>query len=122
MKYNLANMAEAQQASAYFMQLKDKKCLVEIKKVSPRRTLNQNAYLHLIIGAFGVHFGYTLDEAKHIYKEINATIYRYEKKVGYFGAARLNSQRRKWQKALRVLGISPQKQATSCPWRQIPNG
>jgi hypothetical protein len=43
------------------------------------RTLSQNSSLHLIISAFGSHFGYTLEESKQIYKEINATIYAYTK-------------------------------------------
>lgn len=49
-------------------------------KVSPKRSLNQNSYLHLIIGAFGNHFGYTLEEAKIVYKEINKGVYAYKKR------------------------------------------
>lgn len=84
MKYNLANEKEHKEASIYFAQLVATDSIVEIKKVSPKRTLNQNSYLHLIIGAFGNHFGYTLDEAKLIYKELNSDIYGYEKKNRYF--------------------------------------
>lgn len=80
MKYNLAIEAEHKAASIYFGQLMATNSVVEIKKISPRRSLNQNSYLHLIIGAFGNHFGYTLDEAKIIYKQINAGIYSYKKK------------------------------------------
>lgn len=33
------------------------------------RSLNQNAYLHLLLSAFGLQYGYTLDEVKtHFYK------------------------------------------------------
>lgn len=80
MKYNLAIEAEHEAASIYFGQLVATNSVVEVKKVSPRRSLNQNSYLHLIIGAFGSHFGYTLGEAKIIYKQINKDIYRYVKK------------------------------------------
>lgn len=80
MKYNTANNAEAERASEYLINLIDKEQIVEVKKISPHRTLNQNSYLHLIISAFGEHFGYTAEEAKQIYKEVNSSIYLYEKR------------------------------------------
>jgi len=79
-KYNLSNESESKQASIYLAQLIVTDAVVEIKKVSPRRSLNQNAYLHLLLGAFGQHFGYTLEEAKIIYKEVNQYTYKYKKK------------------------------------------
>jgi hypothetical protein len=79
MKFDLANQSEAGQALAYLLELTQRGKLAEVTKVSPRRSLNQNAYLHLIIGYFGLHFGYTLEEAKFLYKQINAGLYRYEK-------------------------------------------
>lgn len=33
-----------------------------------------------MLGAFGTHFGYTLQESKLIYKELNQDIYKYKKK------------------------------------------
>ena len=80
MKFNLANKPEAERAFEYLSELVGKESLAEVKKISPTRSLNQNSYLHLIISAFGVHFGYTLDEAKIIYKEINKSLYQYDKK------------------------------------------
>lgn len=80
MKFNLAIKAEKSKAFSYFMILANKKSLVDVKKVSPRRSLNQNNYLHLLLGAFGQHFGYTLEEAKIIYKELNKSVYAYKKK------------------------------------------
>lgn len=81
MKYNLAGTQEQAQAYAYLAQLAEKKSIVEIKKVSPKRSLNQNSYLHLLLGGFGQHFGYTLEEAKAIYKELNSEIYKYTREV-----------------------------------------
>lgn len=80
MKYNLATTGEAERAFSYLSDLSGQHALVEVKKISPNRSLSQNSYLHLLIGAFGVHFGYTLEEAKQIYKEISPTIYQYDKK------------------------------------------
>lgn len=81
MKYNLSKPKDAGEAMAYLLDLMRDKKRVEIKKVSPRRSLSQNSYLHLLLGGFGQHFGYTLDEAKLIYKELNSDIYLYEKEV-----------------------------------------
>ncbi|TAL08203.1 MAG: hypothetical protein EPO02_13530 [Nitrospirae bacterium] len=68
--------------------------MVEIKEFKFNRTLSQNSYLHLIISAFGVHFGYSLEEAKQVYKEINKGIYAYEKKGRIFwrSSADLNTK------------------------------
>jgi hypothetical protein len=79
-KYNLSLPAEVERAKQYLDNLIQKKALAEVTKVSPRRSLNQNSYLHLLLSAFGVHFGYTLDEAKIVYKDINSSLYRYEKR------------------------------------------
>lgn len=80
MKFNLSTPSEVIKAFAQLKKLHSKKTVVDIKEVKPGRSLSQNAYLHLLIGYFGLHFGYTLEEAKAIYKEANADIYRYEKK------------------------------------------
>lgn len=80
MKYNLTYQEQVTQAVDYLAELVGKEARVEIKKISPHRSLNQNSYLHLLLGAFGAHFGYTLEEAKTIYKELNSDLYRYEKK------------------------------------------
>jgi hypothetical protein len=80
MKYNLAIKKDNEEARLYLIDLMDKEALIEIKKINSKRSLNQNSYLHLIISAFGNHFGYTLEEAKAIYKELNPTIYKYNKK------------------------------------------
>ena len=82
MKYDLSDNKQAAEATLYLIELTklSKKC--EIKAISPRRSLNQNSYLHLLLGSFGVHFGYTLEEAKLIYKrDLNPDIYIYEREV-----------------------------------------
>lgn len=80
MKYNLTNKEEAEKAFSYLTELVGKHALVEVKKISPKRSLPQNAYLHLLLGYFGLHFGYDLEEAKQVYKEVNASTYKYTKK------------------------------------------
>jgi hypothetical protein len=80
MKFNLKNAGEVERARAYLELLIEKQSLAEVIKVSPRRSLNQNSYLHLLLNAFGLHFGYTSEEAKLIYKELNKNVYAYDKR------------------------------------------
>lgn len=80
MKFNTDNEAEAEEAFDRLSQLVGQHAIVEVTKISPRRSLNQNSYLHLIIAAFGNHFGYTAEEAKIVYKYINVDLYRYKRK------------------------------------------
>lgn len=81
MKYNFQNARDAGEAVMYLNDLIRDKKKVEIKAIKPRRSLNQNSYLHLLLGAFGAHFGYTLEESKTIYKDLNKSIYHYDKEV-----------------------------------------
>jgi hypothetical protein len=94
MKYNLKNKPEQQAAFDYLKQLVEKEAIAVVKKVNPKRSLSQNNYLHLIIGAFGQHFGYTMEEAKQIYKEMSPNLYQYRKKGRTFlrSSAELNKE------------------------------
>ena len=64
MIFNLDNQWELQQFKEYLSTLLKKGGMVEIKRRSPKRSLNQNAYLHMILGYFGSEFGLSLDEVK----------------------------------------------------------
>jgi hypothetical protein len=83
-KFNFANQPEVLRARDYLEQLIVAGGLAEVKRIQPKRSLAQNNYLHLLIGAFAAHFGYTAEEAKQIYKELSPTIYRYEKRGRVF--------------------------------------
>ena len=84
MKYNLAVKDDATNAHIQLAKLMITKPIIELKVVKPQRSNSQNRYLHLLLGAFGMHWGYTLEESKHIYKQINESIYFYEKKGRQF--------------------------------------
>jgi hypothetical protein len=77
MKYDTSSPREAGEAVVYLNDLIREKKKVEIKAVKPRRSLPQNSYLHLLLGAFGSHFGMSMDEAKGVYKRLpgNKDIY-----------------------------------------------
>lgn len=80
MRYNFQNDHERERAWDYLQQLMDKGATVDIKKVSAKRSLSQNNYFYLLLDAFGIHFGYTQEEAKTVFKrDINPRIFVYEK-------------------------------------------
>jgi hypothetical protein len=94
MKYRMADSVQNKAARNRLYYLASKKRVVEIKEIRPKRTLAQNSYLHLIVAYFGVHFGYSLEEAKQLYKELNRDIYFYKKKKRTFirSSADLNKE------------------------------
>jgi len=84
-KYNLADQAQAIEPKAYLDQLIKQGVVVNVKRYKPPRSLRQNNYLHLLLAAFGAHFGYSLAEAKTLYKrEVNPDLYVYSKNDTYF--------------------------------------
>lgn len=80
MKYNLADQSEAGKALDYLLTLTKQGKVAEVKVVRPPRSLNQNAYLHVLLGGYGLELGYTIGEAKIIYKrDANPDTYVYQK-------------------------------------------
>lgn len=77
MIYSLANSLEKEQAITRFNYLLENKKKIELKVKNPKRSISQNSYLHLILSAFGLEFGYTLEEVKQeiFKKEVNPEIF-----------------------------------------------
>ncbi len=68
MRYDLSDNQQAKEASDFLAASMMRDKIVEIKVVRQRRSLKANAYLHLLLQIFGSEFGYSLAEAKTIYK------------------------------------------------------
>ena len=64
MKLNLNNPIDQNKAVTYLTKLLEGEKLIELKEIKKVRTLRQNAYLHVIITLYAIHFGSTLEEAK----------------------------------------------------------
>jgi len=77
--FNLADLNELAKAREYLNQVARLKKRVEITRKAEQRSLPQNSYLHLLLQYYGTEVGYTLDEAKTLYKRLNANLYVYEK-------------------------------------------
>lgn len=83
MIYQTNNEFDKQRAVTRFKKLLQKGAIIELTEKKPKRTIQQNRYLHLILAWFGYETGYTLDEVKQeIFKKIvNPNIF-YEGEVG----------------------------------------
>lgn len=64
MTYDLSNPLHAESFKKRCNSLFLKRCVVELTERKPQRTLSQNAYLHAILGFFGLQNGYTIEEVK----------------------------------------------------------
>ncbi len=67
MLYDLKNGLQAENFKTRCDALLKKESIVELIEKKPQRTLKQNAYLHVILGYFGLQFGYKLNEVKEWY-------------------------------------------------------
>jgi len=64
-------------AEVYFAKLIEQCAKIELKKIPQKRTLSQNAYLHVLFSLWGAEYGYSVDESKIVVKR--ALNYTYEK-------------------------------------------
>lgn len=67
MLYDLSNDLHAENFKKRCNLLYKKRCVVDLTEKSPQRTSRQNSYLHVILGYFGLQFGYTTEEVKTWY-------------------------------------------------------
>lgn len=67
MLYDLSTPTGAHDARARLEELASRGCLAELTEKKPKRSLNQNAYLHLILGYFASQTGNTLQWVKQQY-------------------------------------------------------
>lgn len=67
MTYNLNSQLDAQNARTRLEYLIKRKCVIELTEKKTKRTLSQNAYLHLLLGYFAVQTGNTLEWVKQQY-------------------------------------------------------
>lgn len=67
MLYDLHNPLDVQNARTRLDLLIRKQVVVELTEKKPRRTIPQNAYLHLLLGYFASQTGDTLEWVKKVY-------------------------------------------------------
>ena len=87
MLYDLKNPLDVQNARTRLDLLVRRGCTVELTEKKPKRSLNQNAYLHLLLGYFASQTGNTLEWVKQQYykKLCNPDIYIGEREDKFLG-------------------------------------
>jgi hypothetical protein len=68
MKLDLSQPFDLQRAKEYFNKLVESESKIELKKYSPKRSLSQNAYLHVLFQYIALETGYTTEQAKVLMK------------------------------------------------------
>jgi len=92
MKYNLKEQIDLSKAMTRFEALAEKGAKIELKEIRPTRSLPQNAYLHVCLSLYGIHFGYTLNEAKTNLKRNYGLVYEKGGKKYLRSTANLDSK------------------------------
>lgn len=67
MIYNLSNILDVQNAKTRLQHLISRGCIIELTEKKQKRSLNQNSYLHLLLGFFASQTGNTLEWVKQQY-------------------------------------------------------
>ena len=92
MKYNLKEQIDLNKAMTRFEALVEKGAKIELKEIRPTRSLPQNAYLHVCLSLYGIHFGYTLNESKTDLKRNYGLVYEKSGKKYLRSTANLDSK------------------------------
>lgn len=87
MTYNLTNPLDVQNAKTRLDFLVKRGCIIELTEKKQKRTLSQNAYLHLLLGYFASQTGNTLEWVKKQYykKLCNPDIFIGEREDRFLG-------------------------------------
>lgn len=90
MVYNLSNQLDVQNAKTRLELLIRRGCIVELTEKKQKRSLSQNAYLHLLLGYFASQTGNTLEWVKQQYykKLCNPDVFIGERNDRFLGHTR----------------------------------
>jgi len=64
MKYDLSKPYQQKKAQEYLDRLIDTESKASLTKIHPRRTTDQNSYMHVLFKLWGDEYGYFMDESK----------------------------------------------------------
>jgi hypothetical protein len=77
-RFKLRDPLELERAADYLAKLAGRESTVDIKRVTYKRSLSQNAYYHLMLSYFGTQVGHTLQEVKWLIRELQSDLYKVE--------------------------------------------
>lgn len=70
MLYDLKNIVDSSEAKINLRKYIEDGKKIELKVINKRRSITLNAYLHVCITLYAIHFGYSLEEAKTLLKRL----------------------------------------------------
>lgn len=79
MIYETLKPFDANKSMTWLKNAIEKGKVVDMTEKRKKRTLSQNAYMHVIFKLYGLEFGYTEKEAKDVLKDESGDIFQYEK-------------------------------------------
>lgn len=90
MLYNLSSQFEAQQARTRLEMLIKRGCIIELTEKKPRRSLQANKYLHVILAYFASQIGETTEYVKQKYYKalVNPQTFIREREDRFLGKVR----------------------------------
>lgn len=74
-RFKTKDPVELERAVDYLAKLAGREAVVDIIRVTYQRSLNSNAYYHLVLSFFGTQVGSTLDDVKALIRELQPTLY-----------------------------------------------
>lgn len=90
MKYDPNNSIDKNKAQMTFDKFLEKGWKFELKRIFEKRTVSQNNYLHVCLSLAGIHFGYSLDEMKTVFKRQSKMYYEKNGEKFLISSADLN--------------------------------
>lgn len=79
MKFEFKKSYDQQKALEYLKKLIDSESKCEVNRIHPKRSTDQNSYLHVLFKLWGDEFGYFMDETK---EEVKYALGYYDQKQG----------------------------------------
>ena len=79
MFYDLNKLYDINRAKTQLDSMIEAKKVIELKEKRKKRTISQNAYMHVLFSIYGMETGYTSDEAKTVLKRACTKLMIYEK-------------------------------------------
>ena len=83
---------DRKRAEVYFDKLMEQRAKMELKKIPQRRSLSQNAYLHVLFALWGGEYGYSIDEAKIVIKRLLNYVYEKNGNTFLVHTSEMNSE------------------------------
>lgn len=83
MRFHLKNQSEVDSAAEYLATLAGREAVVDIKRVSYKRSLQANRFYHVMLSYFGTQVGCTIEESKQIIRIQQPDLYQVKwKQIG----------------------------------------